>query len=182
MKTYISLLRGINVSGQKKIKMAELKALYEDLGFAEVQTYIQSGNVIFKDLEEDADILKNKIETKILEMLGYQVVVFILSPESLQKTIAENPFMENPEVDTSKIYVTWLSEVPDPALIPNLEAIKLDTETFILRDDVMYFTYQDGYGKSKLDNNAIERKLKVRATTRNWRTTQQLYAMSLDKE
>lgn len=92
MKKYISMLRGINVSGQKKIKMNELRTLYESLGFRPVKTYIQSGNVIFKSPASDTSELVSNIETKIKQTFGFSVSVIIRTASEFQHVINNNPF------------------------------------------------------------------------------------------
>ena len=179
MNTYISLLRGINVSGQKKIKMLDLKLLYESLGFEGVQTYIQSGNVIFKDQQENITNLVAQIEQKILEEFGYQVTTFIYSPEDFQVITSNNPFLKaTPDLEIKQLFVTYLSQAPEEKLIQELEPYAKNGEEYHLSGKILYLNYPNSYGKTKLDNNTIERKLKLSATTRNWRTTLKLYEMT----
>ena len=111
MQTYISILRGINVSGQKKIIMTDLVKLYEDLGFKDVVSYIQSGNVIFKTKQKTTDTkLAKQIEAKIIEKYDFQVPVIIRSLEELHRISTQNPFINEPEVS---LYVTFLSGTPN---------------------------------------------------------------------
>ena len=108
METYISILRGINVSGQKKILMADLKALYENLQFENVKTYIQSGNVVFKSEKKlaDADTAK-RIEEAIQKKYGFHVPVIIRSHKELEKVIASNSFLSEKNIDLKKLHVTF---------------------------------------------------------------------------
>ena len=127
MKTYISILRGINVSGQKKIIMTDLKALYEDLNFKEVITYIQSGNVIFKTDKKFTDVkLAKLIEDKIASTYNFQVPVVIRTLEELENVIAQNPFKKD---ELESLYVTFLSNAPNAINLEKLE--KLENVSFL---------------------------------------------------
>jgi len=106
MNTYISILRGINVSGKNIIKMTDLKQLYEGLSFIDVQTYIQSGNVIFRTKEQNIVSIEKTITEQISAQYGYDIPVLILKSEKLRKIIESVPFKN---IDTSKLHVTFLS-------------------------------------------------------------------------
>ena len=121
MNTFISMLRGINVSGQKKIKMAELRNLYESLGLANVQSYLQSGNVLFNSPEPDAENLAKSIESRIEETFGYAVPVLNRSVLEFQQVIDSNPFLNDRSEDPARLYVTFLVNPP-----PLLNLSKLD--------------------------------------------------------
>jgi uncharacterized protein (DUF1697 family) len=182
MQTFISILRGINVSGQKKILMAELKVLYESLGFKEVKTYIQSGNVIFSLEDEKSSTdqeLARKIEKAIAEKYNFQVPVLVRTVDEMKNTLAENPFIkENKDIETDKLHVTFLAEEPVKA---NLEAIKtLDylPDRFIISGKEVFLYIPDKYGETKLSNKFFETKLKVSATTRNWNTVNKLVELA----
>ncbi len=176
MKKYISLLRGINVSGQKIIKMTELKELYESLNFTNVTTYIQSGNVVFCSDEKDVKKIQKLIEQKIEEIYNFHVPTLVLIESKLKKIISSMPF-DLSKMDLSKLAVTFLDSAPDKTLIKNLDKFKSDGEEFILLGDVVYLYCPDGFGKTKLTNNLFENKLKVTATSRNWKTTIKLSEM-----
>jgi uncharacterized protein (DUF1697 family) len=178
MKTYIAILRGINVSGHNIIKMDALKALFEKLGFQQVKTYVQSGNIVFKGNEENADALANKISSRIKKEIGYDVPVIVLTSDTLRQITAENPFPGQPGKDDSYFHVTFLSEKPTQADIEAIQAKKQGEEELAFTGRAVYLYCPLGYGKSKLTNNLIEAKLKVGATTRNWRTTLKLLEMA----
>ncbi len=177
MNTYISLLRGINVSGQKKIKMAELKELYESLGFKDVQTYIQSGNVIFKDKKIDQDKIIKRIENKIGQQYGYRVTVIMRTPDEMNSIIKNNPFPDF-AAETKMLYVTFLAEEIDPSKISGLEKYKAKDDKYVLIGKNFYFYCPGGYGKTKLSNNTIERVFSAPATTRNWNSVLTLKDLS----
>ena len=177
MSKYISLLRGINVSGQKKIKMTELKELYETLNFTNVTTYIQSGNIVFCSNEKDVKKIQKLIEQKIEEIYKFFVPTLVLTENELNKIISKLPF-EISEIDTSKFCFVFLDSSPKKSLVDSIIHLNTDAEKFIVRGDVIYFYCMIGFGKTKLTNNFFEKKLKVTATTRNWKTTNKLNEMS----
>lgn len=176
MGNYLSILRGINVSGQKQIKMNDLKNCYEELGFKNVQTYIQSGNVIFQSSSKDRKKLTNEIKEKIFEVYKFNVPVLILDNRKLESVISNNPFDIN-KIDSSKLYLTFLFTQPDNKLIREISEIDPGTEQYKIEGDVIYFYCPDGYGRTKFNNNFFEKKLKVEATTRNWKTSTKLLNM-----
>ena len=104
MEKYIALLRGINVSGQKKIKMSDLKILFEELSFTNVQTYIQSGNVLFTSNMNNKKAILNKIEKKITNRFGYKVEVILKTPDELKRAIKSNPFLKDKKKNSERIY------------------------------------------------------------------------------
>lgn len=173
MNTYIALLRGINVAGQKKIKMANLKALFEGLGFTAVTTYIQSGNVIFKSTKTTPEVLMELISKEIMKQFGFDVPVLIITPEVLATIYKNNPFaqkIENKEMEDKKMYFTLLASPPDSIATKELMATNYEVEQFSITDKVVYFYAANGYGNTKLSNNFFEKKLKSQATTRNLKT------------
>lgn len=176
---YISMLRGINVSGQKKIKMADLKALYENLGFANVITYIQSGNVIFESGDSDMAHLISRIEKTIEEKYGFHVPVDIRTNREMEKIINYCPYEEaGVEKNGSKVLVTFLLSVPSATRIDDIKKYVVHPERLTIYGREVYLYCPNGYGKSKLSNTFLESKFDVRATTRNWKSVQKLYELS----
>jgi uncharacterized protein (DUF1697 family) len=280
MKTYISLLRGINVSGQNRIRMPELKGLYESLKLVNVATYIQSGNVVFDCDERDPAVIAGTIEAEMERAFGLSVKVFLRDRDQLQKIIDTNPFVNQRKLDPEKLHVTFLAERPEEEELKNLlarggdcvvaknaprndtaargdsivaknasridtagrgdcvvaknaprndtagrgdsivakNASRIDTalrsnsllevrllgrtsetsregvttervamtnnprsgntDEFVRCGQEIYLFCPNGYGKTKLSNNFFERKLKVAATTRNWKTVNALYTLA----
>src|SRR5665213_722654 len=171
MQTFISILRGINVSGQKKILMADLKALYEGLHFIEVQTYIQSGNVVFKSDSKLSDIqLAQKIEKAIVAKYNFEVPVIIRSIEEWKKAIAQNPFTKEKNIDLKKLHITFLSEITASENVETIKSTDYSPDQFLIKGKEIYLHTPGGYGNTKLSNIFFEKKLKVMATTRNWNT------------
>jgi len=179
MQTFISILRGINVSGQKKILMAELKALYESLQFTDVNTYIQSGNVIFKSNEKLSDIeFAIKIEKALYKKYGFEVPVIIRSKDEIRKVISANPFLKEKNMDEKRLYVTFLSEMPAKENTEITKSLDFSPDIFFIIGKEVYLCVSSGYGETKLSNNFFEKKLKVNATTRNWNTVQKLLQLA----
>ena len=178
MTTYISLLRGINVSGQKKIKMAGLVSLYEALGLKKVRTYVQSGNVIFDSAAGGARKLSQKIEEEIQKVFGFSVTVLIRTAAELQDVAENNLFLKKKATDITKLHVTFLSEKPDKAALKQLETIETGGDAFEVAEKHIYLYCPNGYGRTKLSNTFFEKKLKVAATTRNWNTVTALLEMA----
>jgi len=178
MNTYIALLRGINVSGQKKIKMADLKKSLETLPFSDVTTYIQSGNLIFKSVINSIPDLEKKIADLILKDFGFEVPVLIKTPQELSSVLENNPFEKDNSKDVKKLYVVFLKDTPLEENITVLKTYDYSPEEYILDEKIIYFYAANGAGKAKMNNNFFEKKLKVQATTRNWKTTDKLVTLS----
>ncbi len=181
MKIYIALLRGINVSGQKKIKMVDLKTMFENLGFTSVTTYIQSGNIIFKSDKEDIDFLGHCIKERILETFEYDVPVLVLTPKTLKSIHQNNPFSKrimSGEIEEKRMYFTLLGSAPETTNPETCIAASSGGEEFVITKNVVYFFAANGYGKTKLNNNFFEKKLKCSATTRNLKTIIKLLEIS----
>ncbi|AWH86244.1 DUF1697 domain-containing protein [Flavobacterium album] len=180
MPAYLALLRGINVSGKKIIKMEDLRKLMESAGYGNVKTYIQSGNVIFSSVEKSKEKLAEAIEKLIEGQYGFDVSVFVVDKNDLDKAVDNNPFTEGKvpeEAGTKKIYVTFLSEVPSEESMEKLRQAPIGDDVIALHENILYFRLAIGAADSKLSNNLIESKLKLKATTRNWNTTLKLLEM-----
>jgi uncharacterized protein (DUF1697 family) len=174
MITYISMLRGVNVGGQKSIKMEELVALYESLGFNNVTTYVQSGNVIFNAPEGDSKVFSTMIEQKIKQVYDFPVAVMLRIMPELQRIVNNNPFLKEKGIDTDKLYVTFLSLAPAAFAMSQVQDMHDKLDKFVAINREIYLYCPDGYGRTKYSNNFFERKLGVTATTRNWKTVNTL--------
>lgn len=177
MTKFIALLRGINVNGQKKIKMPDLKLLFEEMGFQDVETYIQSGNVIFSSKEKSSEKLEQKISSTIKRKFGFEVQVMVLTPEEIEYVLKNNPFIKKKK-DNEKLYVTFLAKSPSDENINKLYATDYSPEEYIIDGSYIYLFVPNGYGKAKLNNNLFENKLKVFGTTRNLKTIKALFELT----
>ncbi|MBC3757090.1 DUF1697 domain-containing protein [Hyunsoonleella sp. SJ7] len=177
MQTYITLLRGINVSGQKKTPMAELRKLLSESGLEQVQTYIQSGNVIFQSSEIETKTLESKIHESIKSHFGFEVPVLVLKPEELQQIFDDCPF---PPDKKENSYFMMLYAKADETAVEEISKLSYPNEEFLITDKAVYFYCSVGYGKAKMSNNFFERKLKVTATARNYKTMVKLLSLSTE--
>jgi uncharacterized protein (DUF1697 family) len=178
MQTYISMLRGINVSGQKMIKMDALKESFIESGFKNVQTYIQSGNVIFQTEKTKHKDLEKKIAQIILEKFNFEVPVIVIEPEELKTILKNNPFQKDKRKDLSNSFITFLSDEPDKDNIDKIKQNQYLPDEFELIGKAVYVNCPNGYGRTKLTNNFFESKLKVSATSRNWKTSNELLVIA----
>ena len=175
MKVYIALLRGINVGGHKKVPMAELREVLTTSGLENVQTYIQSGNVIFQSSEENKVKLEAIINKAINAHFGFDIPVLVRSKEEIKAILDDCPFPEEKKVVS---YFIMLSETPKKDLIDETSKQILPNEEFVITNNCVYIFYALGAGKAKLGINWFEKKLKVKATARNYRTMAKLIDMS----
>lgn len=177
MLNYIALLRGINVSGKHKIKMAELRDHLSNWGFAEAQTYIQSGNILFQSEELNSSILAERLYQEIKTTYGYEVPILVKNKKEWGTIVKQNPYVKRTDVEIKYCHITLLSESPATEKIELLEKLKPAEEYFQSLGKNIYLHLPKGYGRAKLTNNFIESKLKVQATTRNWKTVLKLWEM-----
>lgn len=174
------MLRGINVSGQNKIHMDDLRRLYEELGLQKIQTYVQSGNVLFESDDSNASDLAGQIELQITKTLGMMVPVLVRSAADFGCILKNNPFVTGRQEDSGKLYVTFLHHLPDPALAARLQPPAGETDEFLIIGREIFLFCPNGYGRTKLSNTWFERKLNQVATTRNWKTVNTLYQMTME--
>ena len=153
--------------------MVDLKSLYEELGFTNVQTYIQSGNVAFEYKKTTPIKLQKMIFDKINNHYGFEVPNLILAPKEIEEALDNNPYQH-----IEKPYFTFLSEFPKQENIDALNSISFDNEFFELIAKVIYSHYPNGAGRAKMTLNFFEKKLKVNATARNLNTTKKLLEMA----
>ena len=174
MQTYIAILRGINVSGHKLVKMEALRTLMEDLKFKNIRTYIQSGNIVFQDKKTSVSTLEKKIATKIKESFDFEVPVMVKEEKEFIDVLNHNPFLTKRKEDITKLHVTFLSEFPDNEYVEKIKESVFSPDEFIIKEKNVYLFCPNGYGNTKLTNTFFENKLKVTATTRNWKTVTEL--------
>ena len=177
--TYVALLRGINLGGHKIVKMDQLRKAFEELGFEDVKTYIQSGNVVFKTPMQAPANLAKRIEEKVLRQFGFPVPVVVRTADEIAEVIKNNPLVKEKGIDISRLHVTFLSCAPEKSALKMLDTIPAGQDQFRCSGQAIYLHCPNGYHETKLSNNVLEKVLKVGTTTRNWKTVNQLYQMSL---
>ena len=170
---YLCLLRGINVSGKKKMLMKDLSSIMSNAGFDAVETYLQSGNLLLESKLKVSQIEAN-IQSAIQEHYAYDDVdIFVLNERYLNGVLAGIPHFAE-DIDTSKLSMTFLKQAPDPTLLALLDGDEYFPDRFVISSNVIYVYHPNGYGRTKIHTNYFERKLKVRATTRNYRSVSTL--------
>ncbi len=178
MVTYIAFLRGINVAGKNKIPMAELRELCESIELKDVQTYIQSGNIIFKSVVDSTSELEGLLAEAILNRFGFEVPVLIRTTDQVSAILNDNPFASDDDSIKKQLYFVLVGSSPSIETLIKFKTEVFANEEFSIADGCIYLKCNAGYGKAKLNNNLIERKLNVMATTRNYRTMNKLLEMA----
>jgi uncharacterized protein (DUF1697 family) len=177
MITHLALLRGINVSGHNMIKMDALKAMLENIGFQNVVTYIQSGNVFVDTEEESASKVGFIIKQEIFKTFGHEVPVVVITKEDLELCFKNNPFLKEKDFDTKKLYVAFISVALKKESINDLKISQFKPDEASIDENRIFIKYAVGAGKTRFDQKYIEKKLNVTATIRNWNTVTNLLNM-----
>jgi uncharacterized protein (DUF1697 family) len=180
MTTHLALLRGINVSGHNMIKMEALQKMLENMGFKNVKTYIQTGNVFIDSDDENAASVGFKIKQEITKEFGYDVPVITLAKADLIACFSNNTFLKLPNVDVKKLYVAFISKELNAQAINDLKISNFKPDEAIIDKNRIFVKYDIGAGKTKLDQKYIEKKLNVIATMRNYNTISKLLEMFED--
>jgi len=178
MAVIVCLLRGVNVGGNHKMAMHELRACFETLGFRDVQTLIQSGNVIFRTASRDMAALTARIEDKIEGSFGFRPRVVLRTCSQLRNTIAVNPFTARDDIDPAKLLVMFLSEAPDTQTMEKVLAIQTGEESMRFCGGELFIYFPNGVGRALLPVAKIEKALKTPCTGRNWNTVVKLLGMA----
>lgn len=178
MNTYIALLRAINVGGYRKIKMQDLRDMFEKMGFENVQTYLQSGNIIFESNVEVITKLSQTIEEQIKTDFGYEVPVMIRTREDLKHLINYNPF-EGQIEDPFRLYVTFFLETPPKEKQQELKNLSTDIEKFeFLNGELFSLINKKTDQKPNFSNNYVEKIIGIPRTGRNWRSVNKIFDMT----
>lgn len=177
MKTYIALLKGINVGGHKKVPMAELRELLNKSGFKNVETYIQSGNVILQSSKNSILEIESDIEKSIIDYYGFEVSVLVKTRLDLKRIFDDCPFSENKKKAS---YFMMLYDCPNNDLAKEASEKVYEGEEYQILNDCIYYFCEKGFGKAKFNVNFFERKLKTFATARNYNTMLKLLSLSAD--
>jgi uncharacterized protein (DUF1697 family) len=182
MTVVISMLRGVNVGGHNKIKMEALRALYESMKLREAQTYVQSGNVIFRTDERDIALLTKRIEDGIERKFGFRPNVILRTAAEMREVIARNPFAKRRGIEPSKLLVTFLGSDPGAEAREKILQIKCDPEELRIEGRELYIYFPNGIGRSKLSWAGLEKTLKTPGTARNWNSVTQMLEMAENLE
>ena len=175
MNTYIALLRGINVGGHKKTPMAELRSHLGKLGFENVQTYIQSGNIVLQSKIESKAKIENLISDSILDHFGFEVPVVVKTHSELLSILDQCPFSKEKKENS---YFSLLYKQPDNSSIEEANKISYPNEEIVVTTNCIYFYCSMGYGRAKFNSNLFEKTLKTKFTARNYRTMMKLLELS----
>ena len=181
MGVYISFLRGVNMTGHNKMKMADLAALYHDLGFKDAITHIQSGNVVFSTGDVySVPELSVKIGDSIRGKFGYDVPVMIRSVAELKSLIPANPYLLEDNFEPSKMAVVFLYEKASADQIGKLSGIGYPPDKFKVAEKEIFIFCPNGFGRTKLYTNFFEKKMGVTGTARNWNTVLAILEMAVN--
>jgi uncharacterized protein (DUF1697 family) len=177
MTTHLALLRGINVSGHNMMKMEALKTMLENIGFQNVRTYLQSGNVFIDTDEESASKVGFMIKQEIFKVFGHEVPTIVITKEDLELCFKNNPYFKEKDIDTKKLYVAFVSINLKKENINDLKISQFKPDEASIDGNRIFIKYDIGAGKTRLEGKYIEKKLNVIVTMRNWNTVTNLLAM-----
>ena len=174
---HVALLRGINVGGKNRLPMKDLTELFVDASCSRVETYIQSGNVVFEAPDAVLKGLPEALSAAILERFGYKIPVIVRSAAQMAGVVESNPFLgtDTPE---KKLHVYFLAETPGAAAVESLDPDRSPPDEFAVKGQEVYLRLPNGMGRTKLTNAYFDSKLDTTSTARNWKTVCQLTAMS----
>ncbi|HKM79767.1 MAG TPA: DUF1697 domain-containing protein [Candidatus Acidoferrum sp.] len=182
MTVIISLLRGVNVGGHNKIKMDALRDLCESLGLLDAQTYVQSGNVVFRTKDQDLPRLVKRIEASLLKQFAVRTDVVLRTSSEIKNVISRNPFAGRRGIDPKKLLVTFLKEKPSAECLQNALKIRTAPEELWIDRREAFVYYPNGMARPKMSWPAIERALKTTGTGRNWNTVTKLFELAQSLE
>jgi uncharacterized protein (DUF1697 family) len=178
MTVIVSMLRGVNVGGHKKIKMEALRALYESLKLRDAQTYVQSGNVIFRTDERDMSRLAKRIEDGIEKKFGFRPDVILRTAAELKEVVARNPFAKRRGIEPGKLLVSFLASDPGEEGREKIGQMKCDPEEMRIEGREIYIYFPNGAGRSKLNWAGLGKMLKTPGTGRNWNSVTKMLEMA----
>jgi uncharacterized protein (DUF1697 family) len=182
MPVYIAMLRGINIGPHKRMKMDKLRGSCEGLGFKSVKTYIQSGNVVFRDGKLSSGALSKKLGDCIVRDFGFPVEVISRTGEEMQRIIDDNPFTKERGIDLSKLHVAFLPQAPATSALKRLQELTLAPDRTVASAGEIYFCFPNGVSGSSLWKHPLDKVLSLPATMRNWKTVTTLCQMAMELE
>ncbi len=172
----VAILRGINVGGNRKILMEDLKSICSKIGMQDIKTYIQSGNIIFRSSNTNVD-LERTLEKEINQNYGFEVPVIVRTLTELKAAVEKNPFYTS-DIDISKLHLTLLKNKPSHGDLYQTQTYNYEPDQFYIENKNVFIYCEGKYHKSKLSNNFFEKQLRVQASTRNWKTILKLVELS----
>lgn len=178
MPVVVSMLRGVNLGPHKRVKMEELRALYKSLDLKEPQTYVQSGNVLFKTRNRDLVRLAADIEKAIERSFGFRSDVVLRSCSDLRNVVAKNPFSERKGIDPKKLLVTFLANDPGEDARTKIRQVKAEPEELWIDGRELFIYFPNGLARPKLSIPFLEKMLKTSGTGRNWNTVTKLLELA----
>lgn len=178
MPAFVALLRGVNVGGNT-LSMERLRAVCAELGATNARTYVQSGNVVFA-APGSASRWAPALERKLAGESRLAVSVIVRTAAEMAKVFDDNPFLNGKGIDPARLHVTFLQQRPAKTAVKTLDSLNAGADRLKLVGKEIYLHCPNGYGRTKLSNDALEKVLGVRATTRNWNTVNKLYQMSAE--
>ncbi len=173
---YVALLRGVNVGGRNKLPMADLKEIFAEAGCAAVQTYIQSGNVVFEAAQDLAERVPEIVTLAISRRFDIETAVIVRSREELRQVADSNPF--DTSGDPRLLHVAFLQDTPGAEAVARLDPLRSPPDAFAVRGRNVYLHYPNGVARSKLTNEYLAAQLETVSTMRNWRTVLTLLEMA----
>jgi uncharacterized protein (DUF1697 family) len=178
----ISMLRGVNLASHNRIKMDALRKLYESLGLRDPQSFIQSGNVLFRTADRNMAALSKRIEKGIEQTFDIHSPVILRTTAEMRGVIARNPFANRPEIEPGKLLVNFLASDPGAEACEKVRAIKADPEELHIDGRELYIYFPNGQARPKLSFAAVERALKTLGTGRNWNSVTKMLALAEQME
>ncbi len=172
------MLRGINLGGHRKIAMDALRAVYESLGLEDVQSYVQSGNIVFRTAKRDMDGLRKKIEDAIERKFGFRSDVILRTAAEMKQVVARNPFAGRCNLEPAKLAVTFLASAPTEAVSGKVRAVAAEPEEIHIDGRELYIYFPNGMARPRLSMAQVERTLGIPGTSRNWNTVTRLLAIA----
>lgn len=177
MTAFVALLRAVNVGGTGIIKMADLRAICEGIGFRNVKTLLQSGNVVFDAKGSDKAVAK-KLADAIEASHGFRPAIVVRTADEMADAMKRNPFRAEEKSDPSHVLIAFMAETPASGASDRIAAIKVGTERLHLSGRELFAYYAAGIGTSKVTNTVLEKALGVKATARNWNTLTKLLELA----
>jgi uncharacterized protein (DUF1697 family) len=176
MKKYVAIIRGINVGGHNRVNMQRLREALGKAKFQDVQSYIQSGNIVFNTHKTSVSRLESTVRKILQSNFKVDVPVIVRDEKEWKKTVKRNPFLQRTD-DLTKILVTFLSAKPAMSDVRTLAQVQFPHDEFIVDGKDVYVFCKEGYGKTDIPNLFFEKKLNVTGTTRNWKTVMEIAGM-----